>query len=146
MTKQASRQADDERRRAETRRSELIDLIAGSVPQDGAIKPFRDLHLYRVSSPGRAIHSVYNPSLCVVVQGSKEFFLNNECYVYDPDNYVVITAELPLVGQVLEASSERPYLGLRLDLDPALVSSVAAEVGGISSQSDTHVRAINVSP
>ena len=144
MSKQTSRPFAHERRRTETRRNELIDLIARAVPQDGAIEPIKDLYLFRVSSPGDPIHSVYHPSLCVVAQGSKEFFLNDERYVYDPDNYLIVTAELPLVGQVLEASNEQPYLSLLVNLDPTLVSSVITEVGDDPPQNDIDIRAINV--
>jgi AraC-like DNA-binding protein len=144
MSKQTSRQLAHERRSAETRRNELVDLIARFIPQDGAIRPIEDLYLFRVSTPGEPIHSVYKPSLCVVAQGSKEFFLHDERYVYDPDNYLLVTAELPLVGQVLDASDEEPYLSLLLELDPTLVGSVIAEVGDIAPQNDVNVRAINV--
>lgn len=144
MSKQTSRQLAHERRRAETRRNELIDLIARFILQDGAIEPIEDLYLFRASSPGDPIHSVYKPSLCVVAQGSKEFFLNDERYVYDPDNYLLVTAELPLVGQVLDASNEEPYLSLLLNLDPTLIGSVIAEVVDIAPQNDADVRAIDV--
>ncbi len=144
MSKQILRQLAHERQRAETRRNELVDLIARFIPQDGAVKPIEDLYLFRVSKPGGPIHSVYKPSLCVVAQGSKEFFLNDQRYVYDPDNYLLVTAELPLVGQVLEASNEEPYLSLLLNLDPTLVGSVIAEVGDIAPQNDANVRAIDV--
>jgi len=145
MSKQTARPLAYERRRAEIRRNELIDLIARTMPQDDAIEPIKDLYLFRVSSPGGPLHSVYHPSLCVVAQGSKEFFLNDERYVYDPDNYLIVTAELPLVGQVLDASNEEPYLSLLLNLDPRLVGSVIAEVGDIATQNDADIRAINVS-
>ncbi|MDX1416970.1 MAG: AraC family transcriptional regulator [Candidatus Promineifilaceae bacterium] len=144
MSKQTSRQLAHERRRAETRRNELVDLIARFIPEDGAIKPIEELHLFRVSSPGDPIHSVYKPSLCVVAQGSKEFFLNDDRFVYDPQNYLLVTAELPLVGQVLDASDEKPYLSLLLELDPMLVGSVIAEVGDTAPQNNADVRAIDV--
>ncbi len=145
MSKQTSRRSAHERRRAETRRDELVDQIARFIPQDAAIKPIEDLYLFRASTPGEPIHSVYKPSLCVVAQGSKEFFLHDERYVYDPDNYLLVTAELPLVGQVLDASNEEPYLSLLLNLDPTLVGSVIAEIGDITPQNDENLRAINVS-
>jgi len=145
MSKQPSHPSAHEKHRAETRQNELIDQIARFIPQDGAIKPIKDLYLFRVSAPGEPIHSVYKPSLCVVAQGSKEFFLNDERYVYDPDNYLLVTAELPLVGQVLDASNEQPYLSLLLEFDPALVRSVIAEVGDVTSKNDANVRAISVS-
>jgi AraC-like DNA-binding protein len=144
VSKHTSHQLERDKRRAETRKNELIDLISRAIPQDGAIKPVKDLYLFRVSSPGEPIHSVYKPSLCVVAQGSKEFFLNDERYVYDPDNYLLVTAELPLVGQILDASIEQPYLSLLLELDPAQVSSIIVEVGDVGAQDDANVRAINI--
>ena len=145
MSEQASLQLANEISRSETRRNELVDQIARFIPQDGAIKPIKDLYLFRVSTPGEPIHSVYKPSLCIVAQGSKEFFLNDERYVYDPNKYLLVTAELPLVGQVLDASTEQPYLSLLLELDPSLVGSVITEVGDIAPQNDASAKAINVS-
>ena len=49
------------------------------------------------------------------------------------------------MGHVLDASKERPYLSLRLDLDPTLVGSVMVEAGQPSPQNHADVRAINVS-
>jgi AraC-like DNA-binding protein len=88
---------------------------------------------------------VYDPVFCVIAQGSKEVFLSNERFQYDPYHYLLVTAELPLVGHVLEASKERPYLSFRLELDPALVGSVTFEAGHPSPQIHAGVRAIAVS-
>src|SRR5205823_4499527 len=60
--------------------------------------------------------------------------------------YLLVTVDLPYVGQVLEASQEQPFLSLRLDLAPTLVSSVMVEVGHASLQYSADVRAIAVSP
>jgi transcriptional regulator GlxA family with amidase domain len=65
--------------------------------------------------------------------------------VYDPSHYLLVTAELPLVSHVLEASKERPYLALRLELDPTLVGSVMVEASDVASQYHTDVKAINTS-
>jgi AraC-like DNA-binding protein len=89
---------------------------------------------------------VYDPVFCVIAQGSKEVFLGNERYLYDPAHYLLVTAELPIVGHVFEASKERPYFSFRLELDPTLVSSVMVEAGHFSPRSHADVRAINVSP
>jgi AraC-like DNA-binding protein len=88
------------------------------------------------------------PSLCVVAQGSKEFLLGESRYRYDPFHYLLVTVDLPYAGQVLEASQEQPFLSLRLDLSPALVSEVMLEAGHPSQSSPEEpadVRAIAVS-
>jgi len=89
---------------------------------------------------------VLEPSVCVIAQGSKEVLLGDSRYRYDSSHYLLATVELPRVSQVLEASSEQPYLALRLELAPTLVSSVLVEAGYASSRDHAEVRAIAVSP
>ncbi len=86
------------------------------------------------------------PSFCVIAQGSKEIHLGDERYRYDPYRYLLATVELPVISQLVEASPERPYLSLRLDLDPALVASVMLEAGLPSPRREAgSARAIAVS-
>jgi len=127
-------------------RGELAERIARAIPEDGAVEPLKGLLLNRFSNPTEPLHGVSRPSFCVIAQGSKQVLLGDSLYRYDPAHYLLATVELPVVGQVLEASAERPYLSLRLDLDPALVSSVMVEAGHLSSRNQGDVRAIDVSP
>jgi hypothetical protein len=57
-----------------------------------------------------------------------------------------VTVDLPYVGQILEASQEQPFLGLRLDLAPSLVGEVRVEDGHPQPRDHAEVRAISVSP
>ena len=138
-------QLDHEAHRAQASRDELVERITRAVPEDGSVEPLKGLSLHRSSSPKEPLHSVSDPAFCVIAQGSKEVFLSNERYQYDPYHYLLITAELPLVGHVLDASQRRPYLSLRLKLNPTLVGSVMVEAGHPSSEDHADVRAINVS-
>ena len=138
-------QIEHETHRAQAYRDELAELIGRAIREDGTVEPLKGLYLNRVSSPREPLHSVYDPVFCVIAQGSKEVFLNNERYLYDSCHYLLVTAELPLVSHVVDASKERPYLSLRLELDPALVGSVMVEAGHSSPQNHADVRAINAS-
>ena len=139
------RPAEREAHRAQANRHELVERIVQANHEDGVIEPLKGLYLNR-SATLKRLHSVSEPCFCVVAQGSKEVLLGAERYQYDPAHYLLFTAELPVVSQVIEASPERPYLSLRLDLDPTLVGSVMAEAGHASTRSQANVRAINVSP
>ncbi|MBZ0295074.1 MAG: AraC family transcriptional regulator [Anaerolineae bacterium] len=131
----------------QTRREELVEGIARMVPAEGIIQPLKGLYLGRLSVPFEKLHTVLKPSFCVIAQGSKEVLLGDHRYQYDPLNYLLTTLELPCVGQVLEASREYPYLSLRLELDPQLVSSVMVEAGHyVSPGNPADARAITVSP
>ena len=129
----------------QTDMGELAGRIAKALPEDGRLEPLPGLHLYCASSPRERLESVSEPAFCVIAQGSKEVFLGNERYQYDPAHYLLVTAELPLVGQILEASPARPYLSLRLVLEPTLVSSVMLEADYPARKSRANVRAMDVS-
>jgi AraC-like DNA-binding protein len=127
-------------------REELVERIGRTMRQDGSAQPLPGLHLYRHSIPLEQVYSLVEPSVCVVAQGSKEFLLGKIRYRYDPFHYLLVTVDLPYVGQVLEASKERPFLSLRLDLAPTLVGEILVEAGHVSPQDAASVRAISVSP
>jgi AraC-like DNA-binding protein len=137
-------QIEREAQRAQINREELVARIAPAVPEDGVVQPLQGLHLGRLSRPSERIHSVLDPSFCVIAQGSKVVFVGDTRYQYDPFNYLLATLELPRVSQVLEASKEQPYLSLRLELDPNLVGSVMVETGYTPPQGQADVRAIGV--
>src|SRR5216683_2074724 len=107
-----------EAERLYVQREELVERIGRAIRADGTIQPLPGLHLTRVSVPFKPIHRVLKPSLCVIAQGSKEVLLGDSRYGYDPSQYLLATVEMPRVSQVLEASKERPYLSLRLELAP----------------------------
>ena len=106
---QIEREAD----REQANRDELVERIGRAIREDGRVEPLKGLYLNRSAFPTE-LHSVSNPAFCVIAQGSKEVFLSNERYQYDPAHYLLFTAELPVVSQVIEASPEQPYLSLRL--------------------------------
>jgi AraC-like DNA-binding protein len=140
-----SQSVEREMDREQTNRHELVERIARANREDGKVEPLKGLYLNRSTSLKR-LHTVSNPCFCIIAQGSKEVFLGNERYQYDPAHYLLFTAELPVVSQVIEASPERPYLSLRLDLDPTLVGSVMVEAGHTAPSSHADAKALNVSP
>jgi AraC-like DNA-binding protein len=89
---------------------------------------------------------VYQPSFCFIAQGRKQVLLGEELFRYDPGHYLIYTVDLPLVFQVEEASEEKPYLGLRLNLDSSLVASVMMESGIEIKKGDAGIKALDVSP
>jgi AraC-like DNA-binding protein len=116
-----------------------------AVPKDGPAQPLKGLHLYRSSLPLEPVHSVVDPSFCVIAQGSKEFLLGDSRYRYDPDHYLIATLEMPLVSQILEATPEQPYLSIRMNLTPSFVGSVIEDAGQGSLPGSADVRAMDVS-
>ena len=118
-------------------RAELASTMHRYAPTYGVFQTgIAPLYFIRSDTPTDVIHTVHKPGLCIVVQGRKQVQLWEECYVYDPLNYLVVSVTLPLAGQVTEASSEKPYFCIRLDIDPAEIAQLIADVSpvGVPSQ------------
>jgi AraC-like DNA-binding protein len=141
----SSQQVERETYLAQANSAELVERIARAVPADGSAEPLPGLHLHRVSAPRGPMHGVLNPAFCVIAQGSKEVFLGDTQYQYDPDHYLLVTVGLPITSQVVAASPERPYLSLRLDLDLALLGSMVVETEQAARHSRSDALAMAVS-
>lgn len=133
-------------RRLKLYREELVELIGQKVTENGEIQILDGVYLARLSRPMDKVYSVLKPSLCIIAQGSKEVFLGERRYQYDPFNYLITTLELPRISHVIEASNEKPYLSLRVELDPNLVGSVMVEAGYIMKKKNLNAEATKVSP
>jgi AraC-like DNA-binding protein len=136
-----------ENHRGQASRKELVERLSRAIREDGRVEPLKDVHLHRESSPAECVqHSISAAAFCIIAQGSKDVFLGGELYQYDPMHYLLATAELPIATHITEATPEQPFLGLVINLDPVLVSSVMVETGYDVSGGGASVRAMDVSP
>lgn len=104
---------------ADLAREELVRLIAKwAGTMEGSMgTAIPGLHLHRLMCECGPRHSIQNPILSVIAQGSKRLLVGDDVYEYDPWHYLVSSVDLPVVGKVAVASATEPYLGMRLDLD-----------------------------
>ncbi|MDR3709291.1 MAG: AraC family transcriptional regulator [Capsulimonadaceae bacterium] len=135
---------EDANARKGTLLDELQNRIADAAPKDGHIVPIPGLRLTRQSAPSMPIHGVSHPSVCLLAQGSKTILLGEDSFHYHRGNYLIITAELPIIGQIVDAAEDRPFLGAVLELDPALIGSVMVESGQVFLQNAAPVKAMAV--
>lgn len=85
------------------------------------------LSLFRRDEPTGPISGMYEPSICMAVQGAKRVILGDDTYVYDAHHYLITSVHLPTIVQIIEASPEKPYLGLRLKLDLREISQLMVD-------------------
>jgi AraC-like DNA-binding protein len=134
----------DDRIPAATR--ELARLIEQFAGEDGVLATaIPRLFLIRASRPTDEIHAVHEPAVCLVAQGRKQVMVGQSVHVYDPAKYLVVSVDVPLVGQILEASADAPYLCLRLDLDPAAIGALMLEAKVTGADSEQPGPALSLS-
>jgi AraC-like DNA-binding protein len=100
------------------RRDELCELIGRHAREPGRTpSPLPGLRFNRAERPG-----AFSPSktpqllLAVVAQGAKVCRIGAREYRYDSETYLVFTGETEFTSSVVEASGDRPYLSMSLQL------------------------------
>lgn len=95
----------------------------------GRDTPVDGLAVSAATAPTGPIHSVYRPSLCVVVQGAKTSMLGDRAFRYDAGKCLIASMEVPIRAQITRASAEEPYLSFSLTIDPAMVADLLLDPG-----------------
>lgn len=117
--------------------AELASLIERYTGRDG-VHPtaIPCLFLYRSSTPSDPLCNVQEPAFGIIAQGSKQVTLGEDVFVYGRAHYIVVSVDLPVMGQVIEATPGAPYLGVRIDLDIKQLGTLIVEAGlrGSASQ------------
>ncbi len=109
---------------------ELAALIERYVPEDGAREIGAKASILRISHPTEPSHGVFGAAVCVVARGRKQVMSGGAVLVYDAMNYLVASVDLPVIGQVVDASPEQPYLCFKMTLDPAVIGDLLLQLGG----------------
>jgi len=99
-------------------RASLANTIGHwTLGQENVSTPIQNLFLFRREAPTHPCACVVEPSIVFVVQGAKQLLIGDRAYAYD-------SLDLPASSQVLEASADRPCLGLALRLDLRVIAEM----------------------
>lgn len=93
--------------------------------------PIPDVVVMRTSQtvlPEDSQHMLYTPALCVVAQGAKQIRVGDDVFDYQEGNALVVSVELPGFGCVTRATAAKPYLGLTIGFDIALMRDVLEQL------------------
>jgi AraC-like DNA-binding protein len=94
---------------------DMIETINSMYKLDGAIQSqIQNLDFYFSQTATEQINIMYEPSLCVILQGRKSVSFGDEILSYDTQEYLIASTHLPAKMKIVEASKEMPYMSLRI--------------------------------
>jgi AraC-like DNA-binding protein len=80
-------------------------------------------------SPTPLDATIYNPVVCLILQGSKELHVNERHLVCTQGQAVIVSHDTPLTSRITQASHDVPYLAMILRLDQAVLRSLIDDLG-----------------
>ncbi len=117
----------------------LRDVLLRHAAEDRTATPVPGLELHRSAAVTTPVAVVYEPMLCIVVQGRKRVILGESVRHYDPAHCLVVSLDLPVVGAVCQASAEQPYLALSVRLDRSELAALLLELPPIAAAPPAYV-------
>ncbi len=111
---------------------ELSNRYCAQLTQEGDELP--GLSIYHRTAPSQASDVeayIYEPVLCLVLQGCKSAALRNREVTLEPGHALLVSHDLPVVSRIITASEHEPYLAVILSLDLQLVRSLYAEIADL---------------
>ena len=106
----------------------LRDIITRHLGGDGLVDTIVPrLSLIRSDAVTEPLHTLYDPSYCLVVSGRKRARIGVREVVYAAGDGLAVGMDLPVIGAVIEADRSAPYLCLKITLDrPTLADLLLA--------------------
>jgi AraC-like DNA-binding protein len=86
--------------------------------------PIAGLTLFRSDAPTTPVRSLYDPRICIVLQGRKRIRIEERVIDIAPGDYLAVVLDLPVSANVVEASPVAPHLSLTIDLDPVAIRAL----------------------
>jgi len=107
----------------------LLEAVESIIEHDGANETgFQGLVAFRTHDAMAKRPVVYDPSMCVVVRGTKHAYLGNKRYTYDDKHYLVSSLTLPIEAEIVAPAEGEPFLALVLKIDPTVVGRLLVEM------------------
>lgn len=101
---------------------------ANAGPSGLAQTSIPGLSLIQAVKPSGLEYAISRPLVCLVLQGSKRVIQGTKIVSFTAGDSLLITADVPTVSQITQASTDEPYLSLVLELEPAMITDLVMEL------------------
>lgn len=107
----------------------LLQLVQHAAVNEGLNSTaIPNVFCYKICSPRITMPAVYEPCLCIIVQGRKNVLLGSEMLSYGELEFLIASVDLPILGTVIEASEQQPYFVIQINIDVRLLSELLLQM------------------
>ncbi len=112
----------------EKNRHRMVTLLKGLVTEEGMHPScLEGVSLSRAEHSRPRMPVLYEPSIYIVASGRKRGFVGDREFIYDANNYLVLSVPLPFECET-QAWRGEPMLGLSVRVDMAIISELACKM------------------
>ena len=110
----------------------LRNKVRDALSKNGGGSTFHnfseDIFCIKEANISELNETLYEPALCVVLQGAKQTNLDNRTLQLSAGDSVIISHHVPVYAKITQASVEVPYLALIIKIDLKIIRSLYFEI------------------
>ena len=109
---------------------QMVEILKSFSVTDGGSSESRleGVRFFKSTQPIPRKPIVYDPGICIIVQGHKIGYLGDQVFQYDANHYLVTSVTMPFECETF-ASPEDPLLGLYIDIDMSQLHDLIGRMG-----------------
>jgi len=108
------------------------------------LRPQDQLLLLSHRHPSEFLAQIYDPVVCLVVQGEKQVMTSERRHTIGAGEFLVVTHDMPVLSGITKASPHSPYLALILSLDWEVLAELQHDAGEPPALGDKDPYALRV--
>ncbi|MCX2759114.1 AraC family transcriptional regulator [Vibrio sp. Sgm 22] len=114
-------------------KQKIKQLVESRITEDGMLETgIKGVRLFKVTQAIPCAPAVYEPTLIVILSGSKEAILDGDKYIYDSSHYLCCSVSMPVEAGTPAATPENPLLGVTISLDTKVMTELAIVMESVS--------------
>jgi len=98
-----------------------------------------NVSLFHSPAPTQPLPTFYEPSVCLITQGSKQVRFGDTEYQYSAGDYLVAGFDVPLIGTVTNASSDKPYVCIKVNIDREKLANLVVDTSPAKTISSFYI-------
>ncbi len=95
------------------------------------------LLFYKRNFPSKLEATLYEPVVCLILQGAKETIVGNRSNHIGVGDFIIVSHDLPVTSRITDASPEAPYIALIFNLNIEILRSLYDQLGNQIDQTST---------
>jgi AraC-like DNA-binding protein len=121
-----------------------LERLGATSGEPRMLRPRDGLLILSHRKPSDHLAQVYDPVVCLVLQGAKEVNTTERGHPVEAGQFLVVTHDMPVVSRITHASPHEPYLALIASLDHEVLADLRHHVQAASVSDDHDHSALRV--
>ncbi|WP_201501212.1 MULTISPECIES: AraC family transcriptional regulator [Psychrobacter] len=110
-------------------KTKTVEQLLSILPKNQTIESdISGLFFYCADRPRKTVSYIQEPSICIVLQGTREIYLGTDCQKFDDSSLMFCPVNIPISMHIKHATVEKPVIVLSMKLNLALIREVMAQI------------------